>query len=407
MKFRFPNALLAAAVLALLQVPCNAFAKEAGVKAPIVLSPDQAQLEKADGEAEAAPLVATADSDGCVCIKELQPDEGAQTTWVWNVVVPEAGKWNVAMEYRGAGGLEVSLFSGKKKLATVTSATAGGRLLEKLGALDLPKGKQTFRVRVVSPGNDPAKTIPAHGVELRDPASGPVTRPDFRLGGLALTPAAERRHSSISLRVAIHAAKPRSIPSQLWLPAIFGDGLVLQRGKVVPVWGRCRPGSTVTVSFREMKATAKADAAGRWMARLQPMQAAADPAELHVSDEESSLLVRDVLVGEVWFGSGQSNMEVSVYKWSRNREREKEGQLFETDDETKDFIAQKDFSQIRISAVTRDHSQDSRLDAGHGRKPFRSAGADALQRGAASGAIQSAGRHHRALFQRKPDRDLA
>ncbi len=345
-KLLFPVILL----LALLHCPHDAFASGAGAKIPIILSPKDANLEKAGAPPVAAPLVAVADSDGFVSIQELQPDEGAQTTWNWNVVVPKAGKWKVMLEYRGAGGLEVRVLAGNEQLSTETSATAGGRLLQDMGALDLPEGRQTLRVRVTVLAGDPAKTVPAHGVELRDFAPGPVTRPDFLLGGLALFPAGDEPPAPAALRAAVDAARPRMVPSQLWLPAIFSDHMVLQREKPVPVWGRAKPGATVAVALGEAKAEAKADDAGRWMVRLQPMRASAAPRELRVTDGENALAVSDVLVGEVWFGSGQSNMEVAVYKWNRN------GRCgIETDEETKAFIAQTDFSQVRVSALTRDH----------------------------------------------------
>ena len=110
------------------------------------------------------------------------------------------------------------------------------------------------------------------------------------------------------------------------LPAIFSDHLVLQRDASVPVWGWAEPGEEVTVEFAGQKKTAKADAKGKWMVKLDPMPASAEPRELIVSGNPKSkiqnLKCSDILVGEVWLGSGQSNMAMLVQS-SNNYEQEK------------------------------------------------------------------------------------
>lgn len=97
------------------------------------------------------------------------------------------------------------------------------------------------------------------------------------------------------------------------LAPLFRDGAVLQQGQPVPVWGRANPGGAVTVEFKGQKQTATADGEGKWLVRLDPMEASAEPAELMVKGE-SEVRVKDVLVGEVWLCSGQSNMEWQVSK---------------------------------------------------------------------------------------------
>ncbi len=88
--------------------------------------------------------------------------------------------------------------------------------------------------------------------------------------------------------------------------ALFSDGAVLQRQRPVPVWGRGSDGEKVTVRFNgQEKSTIVRD--GRWMVRLDPMEAGG-PFTLTVSGE-NTVEVRDVLVGEVWVCSGQSNMQ--------------------------------------------------------------------------------------------------
>ncbi|RRJ95266.1 sialate O-acetylesterase [Opitutaceae bacterium TAV4] len=91
-------------------------------------------------------------------------------------------------------------------------------------------------------------------------------------------------------------------------PAIFGDNMVLQRELPVPVWGTARPGEKVTVTFAGQTKTTTATADGTWRLKLDPLTASATPAELTIQGE-NQLKFSNVLVGEVWLCSGQSNME--------------------------------------------------------------------------------------------------
>lgn len=92
------------------------------------------------------------------------------------------------------------------------------------------------------------------------------------------------------------------------LPRVFADGMVLQRGQPLPVWGRAAPGAQVRVDFAGKQATAKADANGDWRAEL-PALPAGGPYTLRVDDKAAPAQLSDVYVGEVWLASGQSNME--------------------------------------------------------------------------------------------------
>lgn len=95
------------------------------------------------------------------------------------------------------------------------------------------------------------------------------------------------------------------------LAPLFTDGAVLQREKPIPVWGRADPGERVTVTFAEKSQRATAGADGRWIVFLEPLPANSTGADLIVTGK-NSVTVRDVLVGEVWLCSGQSNMEWPV-----------------------------------------------------------------------------------------------
>ncbi len=92
------------------------------------------------------------------------------------------------------------------------------------------------------------------------------------------------------------------------LAPLFRDGAVLQRDKPLPVWGRSAAGEKIEVRFHNQIVTTAADADGRWRVVLKPERTATQPAELTVTGK-NMLRVTNVLVGEVWLCSGQSNME--------------------------------------------------------------------------------------------------
>ena len=95
------------------------------------------------------------------------------------------------------------------------------------------------------------------------------------------------------------------------MDALFTDHAVLQRDRPIDVFGRARAGDEITVSLGGASAQARADASGRWNARL-PAQAAGGPHALSARSAARSQVVNDVLIGDVWLCSGQSNMEWPV-----------------------------------------------------------------------------------------------
>lgn len=99
-----------------------------------------------------------------------------------------------------------------------------------------------------------------------------------------------------------------SARAALTLPAVFSDHLVLQSGKPVPVWGSADANAEITVSIAGQKKTATAGADGQWSLKLDALTASAEPQTLTIGDKT----INDVLVGEVWLGSGQSNMAMNV-----------------------------------------------------------------------------------------------
>ena len=95
------------------------------------------------------------------------------------------------------------------------------------------------------------------------------------------------------------------------LPAVFSDHMVLQRGNVAPVWGWADSGEKVIVQFAVQTKTATAGKHGKWMVRLDAINDATVKGSLTVKGN-NTLIIKDVLVGEVWLASGQSNMAMTV-----------------------------------------------------------------------------------------------
>ena len=102
-----------------------------------------------------------------------------------------------------------------------------------------------------------------------------------------------------------------SSQAELKLPAIFGDHMVLQQQQANPVWGWDAPGTKVTVSFAGQNYSTTAGSDGKWTVKLAPLPANAAPQTLTVVGT-TRREIPDVLVGEVWLCSGQSNMEMGV-----------------------------------------------------------------------------------------------
>ncbi|HPU97317.1 MAG TPA: hypothetical protein PLO53_05095, partial [Candidatus Hydrogenedentes bacterium] len=99
----------------------------------------------------------------------------------------------------------------------------------------------------------------------------------------------------------------------LKLPAIFGDHMVIQAGRATPVWGWANPSERIRIEVNgRVWARATADQQGRWRADVAACPKAGSRLEIRVRGSKEEIMLRDVLAGEVWIGSGQSNMEWPV-----------------------------------------------------------------------------------------------
>ena len=151
-----------------------------------------------------------------------------------------------------------------------------------------------------------------------------------------------RRIFAIVVSSLVLVAAPAS--AEVRLPAFFSDGMVLQQGTRVPVWGFADPGEEVSVTLSGQTRTVKADSEGRWMMRLDQLKAGG-PLEMTVAGK-NTITMRDILVGEVWIASGQSNMEWPVSKAAS----------------AQSVVAVADFPQIRMFTVQRAVAEVPRLD---------------------------------------------
>jgi len=98
----------------------------------------------------------------------------------------------------------------------------------------------------------------------------------------------------------------------LKLPAIIGPNMVLQRDLENPIWGWADPGADVTIAIAGQTLQAKADDAGKWKVTLAPMAVSHESVSMTIQSKEEKLVLDNILVGEVWICSGQSNMQWSV-----------------------------------------------------------------------------------------------
>lgn len=107
-------------------------------------------------------------------------------------------------------------------------------------------------------------------------------------------------------------ACPSLLLAELTLPHFFSDHMVLQRERAAAIWGKADAGAEVTVAFKGKSATAKAGADGKWRVQIETGAADANGAALTIATGTEKVEIKDVLVGEVWFASGQSNMAYTM-----------------------------------------------------------------------------------------------
>ena len=111
---------------------------------------------------------------------------------------------------------------------------------------------------------------------------------------------------------AAFAQPQQTAPAPLpFVSPMFGDHMVMQRGKPNAIWGWSQPGDAVRVEIAGNSATATAASDGKWLARIQP-PAAGGPYTVKIAAKEHTVEIQDVLVGDVWICAGQSNMQFGL-----------------------------------------------------------------------------------------------
>lgn len=124
-----------------------------------------------------------------------------------------------------------------------------------------------------------------------------------------------KKIATFSLALALLLTACQNSPSNLHLPSLIGDNMVLQQNTDAKIWGKAGPGQKITVTPGWASATsAKTGDDGNWTA-LIPTPAAGGPYTITIEAKDTSILINNVLIGEVWFCSGQSNMEMPMAGW--------------------------------------------------------------------------------------------
>jgi len=134
--------------------------------------------------------------------------------------------------------------------------------------------------------------------------------------------------------------------AELKLPSVFSDHMVLQQKQPIPVWGWAHAGDKVLVQFKGQEKSVNAGGDGRWKVRLDAVDASAEPALFTVRAGDAVITLSDVLVGEVWVCSGQSNMD-----WSMSRSKD-----------ARQEIAAANYPNIRLFKVARKSIPEPQVD---------------------------------------------
>ena len=138
--------------------------------------------------------------------------------------------------------------------------------------------------------------------------------------------------------------------AKVTMPKLFQSGMVVQRGKLIPVWGHADAGETVTVRFNKKVYQTTADADGRWRVDLPKMKAGG-PYQLTVNDQT----IDNILVGDVWLLSGQSNIDVTIervypqYTQEIDKYENSQIRLFRVQNETSTHGVKEDIRHTNIN----------------------------------------------------------
>ena len=133
-------------------------------------------------------------------------------------------------------------------------------------------------------------------------------------GVFSIIPNRLRKFLAFAALLVLVAVRAGAAADHPFLHPLFCDHAVLQRGVAVPVWGWSTPGSKITVTFTGQTRTTIVGSDGQWLVKLKSMRASSEARVLSVTNSTTheSAVIQDVLVGDVWLCSGQSNMEMGM-----------------------------------------------------------------------------------------------
>ncbi|MFL5739405.1 MAG: sialate O-acetylesterase [Flavisolibacter sp.] len=158
------------------------------------------------------------------------------------------------------------------------------------------------------------------------------------------------------------------------LPKIIGDNMVLQRNKPVVIWGSAGMREKITVNFEKQTKTSVADDSGNWRVVLDPMAASGKPAVMTIVGNHDTISLKNILVGEVWLCSGQSNMEYTMMKETRFANARKSKGIDSVE------LTKENYPDIRLFLVKRDLLKPGDVNRG-----WKEANGEALRAFSAAG----------------------
>ena len=105
------------------------------------------------------------------------------------------------------------------------------------------------------------------------------------------------------------------VAAQTQLPRFFNDGMVIQREKPINIWGWAEPGAKIRINFADQSKSVKTNKGGEWQIELTPLPANSQPQKMVISGPDTTITIKNILIGDVWVCSGQSNMNYIIERF--------------------------------------------------------------------------------------------
>lgn len=121
-----------------------------------------------------------------------------------------------------------------------------------------------------------------------------------------------KRKSRLLIFIFVTAISSLNLSAKITVDKMFSNNMVVQRGKPIHIWGTAESGEKVRVAFAGQRSVAVADTTGRWSVVLKQQPASIKPRNMQISARNGKIVLENILVGDVWLASGQSNMQYSM-----------------------------------------------------------------------------------------------